>query len=712
VARELRTGTRHKLWLAEGAPEVPPYDGGEDALFVAFSVPAELSCHLALGWPLPVRILDLYAEYRCLQSGRRQPNECGLLDVLYHFGLDGLPAVEKLEMRDLAIRGGPYTDAERAALLAYCETDVDALARLLPVILPYIDLPRALLRGRYMAAVTRMEWTGTPLDGPMLTRLREHWTEIIGRLIATINREYKVYVPTGQRTLDPARPTDAAILQEAAGLGLDPYRLAEAVNYLWAEEREALRDPHAARRKARRVTGLTRKSIFDHEHAGRDHSHQRGLDVQARDLADAYPELGIGPGYDPDAPDAIDHAGQLWEVLRDREERPRRKSDPALLRRAAERLAACPEDEVNYLRAMSFSQGHFEAYLDRNGIAWPRLASGALALDADTFDEMAKVHPAKIRPLKEVRSTCGKLRLVGLTVGSDGRNRCSLMPFGSCTGRNQPSNASYIFGPSCCLRCLIRPGPGRALAYIDWSAQEIGIAAALSKDAAMQEAYATDPYLWLARAGGFAPAGATKQTHGTLRELFKVVYLAANYGMGVSTLAAKINRPESHARQLLLLHRERFATFWAWSDGLVNQALLHGWMQTVFGWRIHEGPKITGSTYRNFPMQAHGAEMMRLACCLATERGIDVCAPIHDALLVEGPAEGIEDVVDRTQAAMREASEIVLPGFPLRTDARIVRYPDRYVDERGRPLWETLCRILEAIDKARPELSAAGSVAW
>jgi hypothetical protein len=95
-------------------------------------------------------------------------------------------------------------------------------------------------------------------------------------------------------------------------------------------------------------------------------------------------------------------------------------------------------------------------------------------------------------------------------------------------------------------------------------------------------------------------------------------------------------------------------------------------------------------------MQANGAEMMRLACCLATERGITVCAPIHDALMVEGPADEIEGVVSQTQQAMREASELVLPGFPLRTDVpRIVRYPDRYMDERGQAMWETVTGLLD-----------------
>ena len=49
--------------------------------------------------------------------------------MAYH-GLDCMEAVEKTGMRDLAQRGGPYTDTERRALLDYCQKDVDALARL------------------------------------------------------------------------------------------------------------------------------------------------------------------------------------------------------------------------------------------------------------------------------------------------------------------------------------------------------------------------------------------------------------------------------------------------------------------------------------------------------------------------------------------------------------------------------------------------------
>jgi hypothetical protein len=49
-------------------------------------------------------------------------------------------------------------------IMDYCWRDVLALEQLLPVMLPAIDLPRALLRGRYMAAVSAPEFYGTPIS--------------------------------------------------------------------------------------------------------------------------------------------------------------------------------------------------------------------------------------------------------------------------------------------------------------------------------------------------------------------------------------------------------------------------------------------------------------------------------------------------------------------------------------------------------------------
>jgi DNA polymerase I len=111
VARELKTRRTVRQWEDEFGP-LPPYSTDPDSLFVAFYASAEFGCHLALGWPMPERILDLFAEHRCLTNGVPTGYGNSLLGALAYHGLDGLGADEKSEMRALAMRGGPWTNEE------------------------------------------------------------------------------------------------------------------------------------------------------------------------------------------------------------------------------------------------------------------------------------------------------------------------------------------------------------------------------------------------------------------------------------------------------------------------------------------------------------------------------------------------------------------------------------------------------------------------
>jgi len=288
------------------------------------------------------------------------------------------------------------------------------------------------------------------------------------------------------------------------------------------------------------------------------------------------------------------------------------------------------------------------------------------------------------------------MRLHELSVGHDGRNRVLLSPFGSRSGRNTPSNSKFIFGSSAWLRGLIRPPPGHGLAYVDWSSQEIGIAAALSGDPQLIGAYQSgDPYLTFAKQIGAAPMDATKASHKTVRDQFKAVVLGVNYGMAENTLADSIGQPVAAARDLLRRHRETYRRFWRWAESAVDLAMSQGEIQTIFGWPLRVGMEPNPRTLLNFPMQANAAEMMRLACCLATERGIQVCAPVHDAMLICSPLDQLDADIDAMRAAMAEASRVVLDGFELETDAEIVRWPDRYADPRGAVMWATVMGLLE-----------------
>jgi DNA polymerase family A len=557
VVHQLKSGTTLRLWQDQLGP-VPPYPTGADVLFVAYNTVAEVSCHLALGWPAPQRMLDLYTEYLAHINAFRpkgtEPPGAKLIHALANFGLDTIGAEEKKEMIALILRGGPWTAEERLAILDYCESDVLALKRLLPALLPIIDLPRALLRGRYMCAVAAMERNGIPIDGESLARLHQCWQSVQQRLISE------------------------------------------------------------------------------------------------DDVAGVYDAEG------------------------------------------------------------SFSAARFADLLIQHDIAWPCYADGTLDLRKETFRDMADTPGASaIAPLCRLRNGLSGLRLgIGLVVGSDNRNRTTLFPFRSTTGRNQPSNAKYIFGCARWLRGLIKPPPGYAIAYLDWKQQEFGIAAALSGDEAMIIAYQSgDPYLAFAKQAGAVPADATQKTHGTQRDLFKQCVLATQYGQGAKSLALRIIRPginepvEQLARDLLGAHRRTFRKFWDWNETFIDTATWRRSARTVFGWPARVGENPNPRSIANFPMQANGAEMLRVACCLAVERGVEVCAPVHDAVMICAPTDRINEDATKMQAAMAEASRIVLDGFELGTDVKVIRYPDRYMDERKGSLemWDRIWGLVNGEER-------------
>ncbi len=536
VAREFRTGRTVRLWIdGESAPSQPPFALDGDAVVITFFGSAEMSCFLALGWPLPVHLLDFYVEFKWLLCGRdNEPNKPSLVYALDWFGLDSLDATEKTSMRELAIRGAPYTDAERQALLDYCAADVDALVRLLPKMLPRLDLSRAILRGRFMKTVAVIEYNGIPVDGATLALLNEHWGSLQDEMVRRIDAAY---------------------------------------------------------------------GIFDGIH---------------------------------------------------------------------------------------FRAERFIRWLTRNGIPWPRLPSGELELSEEIFRDMAVCYPV-LQPLHQLRQALALLHLTDLPIGSDGRNRCLMSPFGTITGRCAPSTSRFIFARPAWMRSLIRPEEGRGLAYLDWSSQEYAIGAVLSGDPAMIADYdAGDPYLGFGTRIGMVPAGATKQTHRAERDVIKTVILGTQYGMGEQTLAVRINKPVAYARDLLRAHRTTYRRFWEWSDAAVNLALFRGRLWTRFGWQTHTKNDPNPRSLANFPCQGNAADMLRLAAGFIVERGIQLDATVHDAVLIEGPTGDIDAAVDGARRSMDRASELVLYGFKLRTDFEVIVWPDHYRDSRGEAFFDEL----------------------
>jgi hypothetical protein len=289
-------------------------------------------------------------------------------------------------------------------------------------------------------------------------------------------------------------------------------------------------------------------------------------------------------------------------------------------------------DGVAYWRNDRFAE-----LIRRNGMSWPRTAiDGAYDLRDQTFREMAGRYP-QIELLRELRYSVSKLRLNDLSVGTDNRNRTLLGAYGTKTGRCAPSTSRYIFGPAKWLRFMITPPPGRVLVHRDFKQQEPRIAALQSGDKALLEACESeDLYLEIARMLGFWRDGDNKERK-SVRALFKTVVLGIQYGLGARSLAVRAGITRSEAAEILARLRARFHIFEDYARGVVDHAGLKLEIGTPFGWYMRCPSGMNPRTIRNFPIQSTGAEVLHVACILAERRGIELVAPIHDALLAEGP---------------------------------------------------------------------------
>jgi DNA polymerase I len=76
------------------------------------------------------------------------------------------------------------------------------------------------------------------------------------------------------------------------------------------------------------------------------------------------------------------------------------------------------------------------------------------------------------------------------------------------------------------------------------------------------------------------------------------------------------------------------------------------------------------------------------------QHGVRLLAPLHDAVLIEAPVEELAEKTELTRQLLGRASADILDGFEIRTDAEVVVYPDRYMDDRGAPMWAEVMQIL------------------
>jgi DNA polymerase family A len=215
-----------------------------------------------------------------------------------------------------------------------------------------------------------------------------------------------------------------------------------------------------------------------------------------------------------------------------------------------------------------------ERWLASIGVAWPRKESGRLDLEGGTFKLM--YHVPGIENLHALRDSLNVIVKAKLPIGRDGRNRPSLFPFCTATGRN--AHAQSLYNAHAGVRSFMVYPEDVTGVYFDWRTQEVGVAAALSGDQALIDSYkGGDVYHALA-----LMCGATtdpdrkhwKDNNTEDRQRMKALQLGVNYGMGVPSLARGLDRHPLIASAIIEKHRRTYPRFWEWRDNMVQCAML------------------------------------------------------------------------------------------------------------------------------------------
>jgi hypothetical protein len=369
-----------------------------------------------------------------------------------------------------------------------------------------------------------------------------------------------------------------------------------------------------------------------------------------------------------------------------------RRFDPSY---GSEEPIYTPEGEWSYAR--------FERYLIRSGVPfWPRLPSGQLDVDGDAFRMMSFI--PGIERLHALRDSLNVIAKAKLPIGHDGRNRPSLFPFCTLTGRN--AHRRSLFNAHASMRSFMVAPEDRMLVYLDWKAQEIGILAARSGDRGLMQAYRDgDVYHAFAHAAGLTndpDQKHWKDINQAQRQRMKSLMLAVNYGMGVPSLAKSLNQHPLIASGLIEWHRRLYLPSWQWREEQVQRAMLNRRIESVFGWPLYLSTSPNKRTLYNFPVQSDGAECLRLAAWLLCEARIIPSMLIHDGILIEvQDQEQIEHAIEIMRAAGRD----VCGGFELDVEIdQLLKPGQRYRDKRelAEQMWDTIMDVLEVVRAVPP----------
>ena len=251
------------------------------------------------------------------------------------------------------------------------------------------------------------------------------------------------------------------------------------------------------------------------------------------------------------------------------------------------------------------------------------------------------------------------------------------------------------------MRSFIKPPPGMALAQVDFGAEEIGIAAALSGDPVLQADYLSgDPYRQFA-AAALGILNPTEQQ----RQIYKATVLGRIYGLGVASLARNLGISKAQAQRIIDQMNARYPVLNAWLQRVTTKAA-HCRSDRLHARLVTDSDRAPGRGAHVSELSDAGQRRrVDAPRDRARQRQLRLIGCAHDSFLIEDTIDRIEESAAELQEIMRQASRDLLGGFELRADCKpddIVRYPDRFIDKReledGMRHWNWLMTLIAGED--------------
>ena len=318
---------------------------------------------------------------------------------------------------------------------------------------------------------------------------------------------------------------------------------------------------------------------------------------------------------------------------------------------------------------------------------------------ADRGIQAPDTSDARLRPLIEQYPFIERLleyrhksRILGGTLKSlkeailpeSGRVHCSYHQIASASGRfacSDPNIQQVPRDPE--VRACIRPEPGYRFIVADYSQVELRVAASMSQDPLMLEAYAKGEDLHRLTAAltkGLPVESITADE----RQAAKAINFGLIYAMGARGLqqSAKNSYGVEMSLAEATVFRERFFQNYYgirhWQREMEHRVRQHQYVRTAAGRiRTYEDSEIRLAELLNIPVQGTAAEGLKSALCIfwdrTREKQLDasVVAIIHDEIIVEVIEEKVEEAKDLLIDSMIKGISWLAPGVPFEVDAVI-----------------------------------------